>query len=110
MVAFCSNAEDLPNEKLYAWYSESPLGPWYAHKMNPLKWDVRTSRPAGRPIIYGGKLFRLAQDCGSTYGGAVVINQVERLSPDDFEERVIKVIRCDVKGDGFSGIHTICAV
>src|SRR5213596_456309 len=57
-----------------------PLGPWRPHPGNPVKVDVRSSRPAGGPFLFGGNLYRPAQDCSRTYGGGITINRVTHLS------------------------------
>ena len=61
-----------------------PLGPWKPHKRNPVKSDVRNSRPAGRLFYWNGDLYRPAQDSSQRYGYAMSINRVLRLTPDEF--------------------------
>ena len=65
-----------PNAELWLWHAPSPLGPWTVHAANPVKIDVRSSRPAGTPFVLDGVLYRPAQDCSRGYGGAVVVNRV----------------------------------
>ncbi len=36
-----------------------------------------------------GALYRPAQDCSVTYGGAVVINRIDRLTPEEFSEQPV---------------------
>ncbi len=45
-------------------------GPWEPHRRNPVKCDVRGSRPAGTPFVHGGELYRPAQDGSKRYGKA----------------------------------------
>jgi transcriptional regulator GlxA family with amidase domain len=44
---FVSIAENCIPDELSLFYAESPLGPWTPHPRNPVKSDVRGSRPAG---------------------------------------------------------------
>ena len=82
-----------PNAELWLWHAPSPFGPWTAHPANPVKIDVRSSRPAGTPFVRDGVLYRPAQDCSRGYGGAVVINRVVRLDETAFvEEPVERVV------------------
>jgi hypothetical protein len=74
---------------LYIWWSESINGPWRSHKMNPVKRDISSSRPAGNFYRSTMGLIRPAQDCSSTYGGAIVLCRVERLDEYGYEERVL---------------------
>lgn len=93
-------------EELHVYYSETPLGPWTPSARNPVKSDVRNSRPAGRLFERGGKLYRPAQDCSRRYGYATVINEVTTLDPDRFEEREVVRINPDWN-KRVLGTHTI---
>ncbi len=80
-------------DELHLFYSESPFGPWRPHRRNPVKSDVRCSRPAGRLFRVNGDLYRPAQDCSKHYGYGMSINRVMQLTPDDFyEEEVSKIL------------------
>ncbi|EHA8589706.1 Glycosyltransferase family protein 64 protein C5 [Cocos nucifera] len=76
------------NGELEIWYSSSLLGPWKPHKQNPVHNTDKSlgARNAGRPFFYKGKLYRLGQDCGGTYGRRVRAFRVEVLTTDEFEE------------------------
>ncbi|MFW9880029.1 MAG: hypothetical protein ACFFG0_43700 [Candidatus Thorarchaeota archaeon] len=68
------------------------FGPWKKHVLNPLKIDIRSSRPAGTPFIHNGNLYRPAQDCSRIYGGRIIINRINRLSETEFDEEAISVV------------------
>jgi hypothetical protein len=106
---FCTDGDRGPNTKLHAWYAADLLGPWSPHGANPLKTDVTSSRPAGTPFVRDGRLYRPAQDASRTYGGRVVINEVLRLTPTEFEEAVVAEIAPDPDGPCPDGVHTISA-
>lgn len=100
----------MDNTKLYAWHASEIHGPWHPHLANPIKTDVRCSRPAGAPFSDGGELFRPAQDCSTGYGAAVSVNRIIRLTPEEFEEEAVAQVRPDQKGRYPTGLHTInCA-
>lgn len=92
--------------ELHAWHAASPFGPWAAHALNPVKSDVRSSRPAGAVFRARGGLYRPAQDCSESYGGAVVLNRIVRLDPGGFEE--IEVVRIEPRRNWQfpHGLHT----
>jgi hypothetical protein len=95
------------NISLYGWYADALRGPWRPHRLNPLKSDVRSSRPAGLPFLAGSRLVRPAQDCSRTYGGRIVLNEVVHLDETSFEEREIGAVRL-VAGSRFPrGPHTL---
>ncbi len=97
-----------PNVNLYAWFANSPLGPWTEHALNPVKSDVRASRSAGRPFRLGDDLYRPAQDCSETYGGALVVQRMTALTPTDFREEAAAVFR-PVPGMPYGrGLHSLC--
>lgn len=99
--------EGVGRWSLYIWKADGPFGPWQPHPSNPVKTDVRSSRPAGRPFWYEGKLYRPAQDNANSYGGALVINRIENLSLDEFREVTVRRIAPDASWPYPHGIHTL---
>jgi hypothetical protein len=92
------------NSSLYAWYSETGLtGKWEAHKQNPIKCDIESSRSAGTPFYKDGKLYRPSQNCAQYYGHSIYINEVRKLSPEEFCEVKDKEILPDSRYP--NGIH-----
>lgn len=94
---------------LYAWYADDLVGPWTPHVCNPIKADVRSSRPAGTPFLHQGALYRPAQDCLAGYGRAVQLNRVMALTPTGFaEEPVVRL--APIPGGAYpDGWHTLSA-
>ncbi len=82
------------NSLLNAWYSETGIdGEWHPHLMNPIKCDVESSRSAGTPFSFDKKFYRPSQNCGSSYGQSVVINEIQRLTPTEFIETHVRDIQ-----------------
>jgi hypothetical protein len=75
-----------------------------------VKCDVRSARPGGTPFIVDGILYRPAQDDSATYGGSIVINRVDRLTTETFEETAVARLEPDPDGPYPAGIHTLSAV
>ncbi len=95
---------------LHLYYSGDLYGPYIPHKLNPVKIDIRSSRPGGTLFVHEGILYRPAQDCSRSYGGSVVINRVDKLTPDEFQETPVKIVK-PIKGSPFNkGLHTISKV
>ena len=63
---FCTSRDDYPQAKLFLWRAPDLTGPWEPHPGNPVKVDVRSSRPAGTPFEFEGQLYRPAQDCSES--------------------------------------------
>lgn len=104
----CTDYDDAPNARLHGWFAPDPAGSWEPHPLNPLKTDVRSSRSGGTPFVHEGCLYRPAQDDSRSYGGAVVLNRVLRLTPTEFEEET--VARVDpLPGPYSRGLHTLSA-
>ncbi len=96
------------SERLLLFYASTPLGPWHSHRRNPVKFDIRSARPAGGLFRSGGRLFRPAQDCAKRYGHAININEVLRLTTDEFQERTVSRIT-PTWTRGLVGTHTVNA-
>lgn len=105
---FCTNKETNSESGLYAWYADKFDGPWKPHPLNPLKCDVRSARPGGRPFELDGVLYRPAQDCSRRYGGGVTINRIIKLTPTEFEEEPSARLVPDPCGPCREGLHTVC--
>jgi hypothetical protein len=107
---FCTRAGGSSEYKLHAWHAATPLGPWTPHALNPLKCDVRSSRPAGPAFRIGEDLYRPAQDGSRSYGGAIAFNRVKRLTPTSFKEETVGRLVPDPAGRYPDGLHTICDI
>lgn len=106
----CSLRDGGNNLRLYIYYSDDLFGPWQPHKKNPVKTDVRSSRPAGKIIRYKGSLLRPSQDNSKTYGGRIVLNRIIQLTPQEFEEEPFKIIDPNFKDKYNKGIHTLNSI
>lgn len=94
------------NEELHLFHAPTPLGPWTPHRRNPVKCDVRSSRPAGMLFRRGGALYRPSQDCSERYGGAITVSRVERLDDEVFRE--VEVARIEPRwSPELVGTHTL---
>lgn len=103
---FVAIADTDSSDELHLYYSSTPLGPWTPHKRNPVKSDVRNSRPAGRLFNWNGDLYRPAQDSSQRYGYAMTINRVLRLTPDEFVEQEVSKVLPQWRKD-LRGTHTL---
>jgi hypothetical protein len=106
---FFTNREHS-NTHLFIFHAEELTGEFKSHRLNPVKTDIRSSRPAGTPFVHGGVLYRPAQDCSVTYGGRVAVNKVLRLTPDDFAEETVNFIEPVQSGQYNRGLHTLSSV
>lgn len=73
---------------------------------DPVKSDVRSSRPAGRLFRDGGRLYRPAQVGAPYYGRAMALCEVLRLDPGGYAERVVGTIEPGWRPD-IVGTHTL---
>ncbi len=102
---FATDAEREPVNALHVFYADHPLGPWTAHAANPVKIDVRSTRPAGTPFVVDGVLYRPAQDCSTGYGAAVSIERIDELTPTTFAEHTVRRLLPDAARP--QGMHTL---
>ncbi len=96
------------NERLHAWYSKNLKGPYTSHTNNPVKVDIRSSRPAGNPFVLEGKLLRPAQDCSIRSGRRITINEVLKLTPYEFVEAEYAILNPAANSKFRDGMHTLC--
>jgi hypothetical protein len=95
------------HENLCLRYATRLEGPWIPHPLNPVKMDVRSSRPGGAPFTVGGTLFRPAQDCSRSYGCALVINKIVTCTPHEYQEEFVARLTPDPQGRYPDGFHTL---
>ncbi|MBX3154689.1 MAG: hypothetical protein KF773_01730 [Deltaproteobacteria bacterium] len=104
---FCNIGEPHASreDELHLFHATSPLGPWTPHPRNPIKSDIRSSRPAGRVFFSDGAWHRPAQDGSDGYGSSLVVHRIEQLDPRTYREVAIR----RMAATGGSGLHTINA-
>lgn len=93
-------------DRLWLHHALSPRGPWSPHRRNPLFSDVAGGRPAGRPFLRDGRLLRAAQIGTPWYGHAMQLREIVTLTPEEWEEREVSIIRPDW-ARGLDGTHTL---
>ncbi len=106
---FATDRADQDEARLHLFVAEALRGPWRRHPMSPVVDDLGSARPAGPLFEDRGRLFRPAQDCTRTYGGAVVINRIEALTPELFREVPVARLDPDPSGPCPDGLHSLVA-
>jgi hypothetical protein len=91
--------------KLYVFYSDSLLGPYTAHRNNPMKDGLDGNRPAGNFI--DGELYRPTQNCKNIYGESITINKVTELNEKNVAEQPYLDIFINKRNKYNLGIRTI---
>jgi hypothetical protein len=103
MFANAASSGDI-NDELHLFSADRLMGEWTPHRRNPVKSDVRSSRPAGRLFTQGESLFRPGQICTPLYGSGITLHKVTTLNQDEYAEEEAGRI---VPSGSFLGIHTI---
>jgi hypothetical protein len=101
------------NDTLRLFHARELKGPWIEHPLSPIvKKDPRSARPAGRPFVMGGSLFRLAQDCVPTYGYQVRAFEVTELSPTTYADKLVEapLVKATTQGWNARAMHHVDAV
>lgn len=98
----------MPDTLLLAFHADHVEGPYIPHLLNPIKMDIRSARPGGMPFHHDGGLLRPAQD-SSIAGGRIIINRITTLTPDRFNEKLVKRME-PVPGPWSYGLHTLSAL
>ncbi|MFA5973143.1 MAG: hypothetical protein WC780_12390 [Lentimicrobiaceae bacterium] len=83
----------LSFNELFLYYSNDLFSSdWISHPENPIVSDHKVSRPAGKIFIKDNKIYRPSQDCSGIYGKALNINQIIKLTENEYEEIPVKKI------------------
>lgn len=91
------------NDTLRLFYASDFKGPWKEHPLSPIvKKDLRTARPAGRPFVIDGALYRLGQDCYPTYGHGVRAFRITDISPTTYAETMVETPLVQASGKGWN--------
>lgn len=96
-----------PCSELLIWYADRLEGDWKPHDKNPVRIDTRNSRSGGTPFLVGDRLYRPTQNCSNTYGGSIIINQVDELTCSSFAEHAIREILPPLSSPYKHGMHTL---
>jgi hypothetical protein len=103
----------LGNETLRLFYAENLKGPWSEHPQSPIvEQDLNTARPAGRPLVIDGTLYRLGQDCDPTYGNSVHAFRITDLSTSAYSEQMVQkpLIKATSSGWNAEAMHHVDAL
>jgi hypothetical protein len=75
---------------LFVFWADTPLtDKWNRLSANPVVRGLKSARPAGRVFELGERLFRPSQNCVVRYGHSLRINEIMRLDPKGYEERLV---------------------
>lgn len=97
-------------DELHIAYADTLTGPWTLHAHNPVRKDIATARMGGTPFIHEGTLYLPMQDGTHTYGGALRILKVTRLTPEQFIAEEVRHIAPAQFGHAYAdGCHTLSA-
>jgi len=92
------------DDELHLFSAPDLRGEWKPHRRNPVKCDVRSSRPAGRLFERDGALYRPAQICAPLYGSGIALHRVTQLDDDGYAESEERRI---IGKPPLLGMHTI---
>lgn len=103
----CTRPSD--HDTLALFMADRLEGPWTEHPASPIvEGNRRIARPAGRVLQLGSRLFRLAQDCSTTYGRCVLAIEILELTPGGYREREHEgtpLLSPSAKGWNSGGMH-----
>ena len=101
------------NDTLRLFHARELKGTWTEHPLSPIvRKDPRSARPAGRPFVFGGALYRLGQDCVPTYGYQVRAFKITELSPTTYAETAVEkpLVKATSQGWNARAMHHVDAL
>lgn len=97
---------ELPNEKLFIYYSDKLTGPYLSHIGNPVKVSPKGSRMGGSFIVENEAVVRPSQYSVKYYGEKLVFQKITKLSPTEYDEEEYNELK-PIKEYPFKcGLHT----
>ena len=100
--------DDCAMRELNMAYADNLTGPWMPHTGNPVRSALDSARPGGMPFIEAGTLYLPTQDGTVTYGGALQILRIDRLTPTEFAATITaRLSPHDVDSGYTHGLHTL---
>jgi len=94
------------NDELFLFHAAGLLDEWQPHPRNPVRSDVRCTRPAGALYWHNGALVRPAQICAPRYGAGIALHRVLRLTPQAYAERQVERV-VPPAGGALLGLHSV---
>jgi hypothetical protein len=95
-----ANRHEDGADVLRLWHGESPTDQLVEHPCSPVCLSPAGGRMAGKVIEAEGRLFRLGQDGRGHYGDGVILFEIERLTPEVYSERPLRLLRCEGRDKG----------
>ena len=100
------------NDTLRLFHAPDLKGPWTEHPSSPIvRNDPDNARPAGRPFMLDGALYRVAQDCAPTYGNQVWAYRITDLSARTYAEVRVEtpLVKASSQGWNSKAMHHVDA-
>ena len=85
--------------------SERLHGPWQYDSQGPISSDAGSARGAGNIVQANGRRIRPSQDCATTYGRALLFNEILDLEGSHYRERMVVRIEGEWLPE-LVGVHT----
>jgi hypothetical protein len=78
------------NDVLRLYYADDLMGPWIEHPQSPIiEGNANIARPAGKVLVFNGRIVRYTQDDDPTYGNQVRAFQITELTTLSYEEKEV---------------------
>jgi methionyl-tRNA formyltransferase len=95
---------------LYLYYSTNIFDNWCPHPLNPVIFDIRRARGAGKIQDINGSLIRFGQNYSRHKEGSISICRINKLNKLEYEEEILSEIKPLVHSFYPDKIHTINGV
>lgn len=85
-----SSIERQRTNYLYLYYAYQADGPYLEHPCSPICVSSKYGRNGGGILSFGGKVYRVAQDCEVRYGDNVHLFEIDELNTSSYQEHLFK--------------------
>jgi hypothetical protein len=98
---------DEVDYKMHLFFSDNLLGPYKAHKNNPIKCGLNGTRAAGNFTEVDGVIYRPAQNCNNGYGESITIYKLTELNENNVSETPYFTITLNTKNRNNRAVHSL---
>jgi hypothetical protein len=104
---FGALTENYTNYELHVFSSDNLLGPYVAHKDNPIRRGLNGIRSAGNFFEVDGVIYRPTQNCEKAYGESITISRISELNGTRVIEEPYMEIKANSKKKVNCAVHSI---
>lgn len=95
-------------DRCFLFHAPQLTGPWREHRQSPAIQRTDLARPGGQLWLHNGQLLRPVQNRTRTYGGALAVYAINRMTAEEYSETEWSRWEPDPAWPYPDGLHHVC--